>query len=72
MKRKPVLDGYKQEGKKFTSPLKTMPGGFQEVYYVDRILPEIVWLQYLADCLGKHEGINVAIEFPQDMPRATS
>ncbi len=63
MKKKPILDGYKQQGKKFTSPFKTMPGGFKEVHYVDHILPEIVWLQYLVDSLGKREGIHTAIEF---------
>jgi len=46
MKKKPILDGYKQEGKKFTSPLKAMPGGYKEVHYTDCLLPEIVWLQW--------------------------
>tara|TARA_B110001469_G_scaffold33518_1_gene33972 strand:- start:6316 stop:7863 length:1548 start_codon:yes stop_codon:yes gene_type:complete len=63
MKKKPILEGYKKEGKKFTSPMKMMPGGFKEVHYVDCILPEIVWLQYLVDHLGKNKGISVAIEF---------
>lgn len=63
MNKKPVLDGYKKEGKKFTSPMKTMQGEFKEIHYVDRILPEIVWLQYLVNHLGKKEGIQVAIDF---------
>jgi len=54
-----ILDDHKKQGKKFIPPLKNGMN-FAEVQYVERILPEIIWIAFVIDHLGSREGVRIA------------
>lgn len=61
--KKRILGDHKKEGKKFIPPFNYLLGGFSEINYVERILPEIAWIQYFVEALGKKEGVRIVTSF---------
>lgn len=57
--RKPVLSDHKRIGKKFIPPMAQL--GMKEVDYIERIIPELVWIRYFISTLGEHDGIHTAL-----------
>lgn len=61
-KKHVVLDGHKRVGKKFLAPFRQLPGRWNEVSWVNRILPELIWMGVLNDNFGMPRGIQLAVE----------
>lgn len=57
-----ILDGHKRVGKKFLPPLRQLPGQMNEVSWVNRILPELIWMGVLNDNFGMRRGIELSSE----------
>jgi hypothetical protein len=60
-KKKTILSDHKRIGKKFIPPAKHLIG-FTELPYIERILPEIVWIGFFLKILGDGDGIKTAIQ----------
>ena len=52
---KPLFSDHKRVGKKFIPPMS----GLTEIHYTERILPEIVWMDFLVAHLGTRNGVEV-------------
>src|SRR5436305_10039809 len=52
--KKPLFPDHKRVGKKFIPPM----AGVTEIHYIERILPEIAWLDYFVKHLGPRKGIE--------------
>src|SRR5437867_3847985 len=63
MSKKKVLSDHKQAGKKFIPPAKQLIPGLTEIHYIERLLPEIVWIGFFLRQLGRTDGISVALKF---------
>lgn len=61
-KKKKVLEDHQRVGKKFIPPMKSRMD-FTEIHYVQNLLPEISWIQYIIEDLGTREGVTTVIEF---------
>lgn len=61
--KQPVLADHHQEGKTFVPPFIHKLGKIKEVQYIDRIIPEIVWIQYLIHRWDDRRGIQLALGF---------
>lgn len=57
-----VLEGHKRVGKKFLPPLRQLPGQMNEVSWVNRVLPELIWMGILNDDFGMRRGIELGSE----------
>lgn len=60
--KKQILDDHKRVGKKFIPPLQHMINP-TEINYIERILPEIAWIQFFIQNLGTKKGIKTALKF---------
>ena len=56
---KQVLSDHKRIGKKFIPPMAQL--GMKEVDYIERIIPELVWIRYFISTLGERDGIHTAL-----------
>src|SRR3989442_12399779 len=57
-----VLSDHRKVGTKFIPPTRQLLPSLREVPWVDRILPELVWLTILNDRLGIHRGTEVGAQ----------
>ena len=57
-----VLEGHKRVGKKFLPPFRQLPGQINEVSWLNRILPELIWMGVLNDNFGMRRGIELSSE----------
>jgi len=56
-----VLSGHTRVGKKFFPPAARL--GWTEVHYIERILPEIAWMEYFIEQFGTEHGLEVVERF---------
>ncbi len=56
-----VLSDHKRVGKRFIPPMLQIPGGFEEMRWIERPLPELLWLAFLHDLYGYEAGSQIAI-----------
>lgn len=61
-KKHVVLEGHTRVGKKFLPPFRQLPGQLNEVSWVNRILPELIWMGVLNDHFGMRRGIELSFE----------
>ena len=70
-RRKRLLSGHKQVGKKFIPPfLHKMPAPLVYVSWVERRLPEVLWTAYLHDEVGVARGNNIALQLAKAAVKA--
>lgn len=53
-----VLAGHKRVGKRFVAPLNQI-GGITETSYVNRTIPELLWMEMVNSSYGYREGIRL-------------
>jgi hypothetical protein len=56
MSQQEILKDHKRIGKRFVPPLMQL--GIQEVSYVNKLLPEIIWMGLIFDCINYRAGIG--------------
>lgn len=61
IKKKRVLEGHKQIGKRFVTPLNQIDI-MQETKYVERTMPELIWMDMLNLMYGDEQGIDMTME----------
>jgi len=54
--RKQLFADHRRVGKKFIPPM----AGVTEIHYIERILPEIIWIGYFVKHLGSKKGVETA------------
>lgn len=59
MKKRRVLQGYRQEGKRFIPPFRQL-AGLQETSWIDDRVPELIWIALLMHVYGRQQGTAVA------------
>lgn len=57
MSQKEIFKGHKRIGKRFVPPLMQL--GMQEVSYINKLLPEIIWMGLIFDRIDYRAGINL-------------
>jgi len=57
MSQQQILKNHKRIGKRFVPPLMQL--GIQEVSYVNKLLPEIIWMGLIFDHIGYRAGISL-------------
>jgi Family of unknown function (DUF5677) len=60
-KKKRVLGDHERVGKTFVPPVAKL--GWNEIHYIERIIPEIVWIAYFVRSFGELRGCRMAVEF---------
>lgn len=58
-KTKKILKDHKQIGKKFVPPMLQLQGGMKFVKWLDKILPELIWLRLLHEKLGIKRSVEI-------------
>jgi hypothetical protein len=58
-KKKTVLGDHKKVGSKFIPPMMQFPN-WNEISYINQILPEIIWMGLINDKYGYRSGINLS------------
>ena len=56
MSQQEILKDHKRIGKRFVPPLMQL--GIEEVSYINKLLPEIIWMGLVFDCINYREGIS--------------
>lgn len=57
MKVKKPLNDHKKIGKTYIPPMAQL--GIEEVSYINDLLPEIIWIGLILDCVGYRSGIKI-------------
>lgn len=57
-KKRRILEGHKQVGKRFIPPMKQLPQA-RETSYVDLILPELIWIALINEAIGYANAARV-------------
>jgi|GEM_PF-5414525 len=57
MSQKEILKDHKRIGKRFVPPLMQL--GIQEVSYINKLLPEIIWMGLVFDRIDYRAGVNL-------------
>lgn len=57
MSQREILKDHKKIGKRFVPPLMQL--GIQEVGYINKLLPEIIWMGLIFDRIDYRAGINL-------------
>jgi hypothetical protein len=63
--KKKILKGYKQIGKRFIPPMMTL-GVFNEVSWINEILPELIWFGFLNEKFGVRKGIDLGCKISKE------
>ena len=58
-KKKTVLEDHKKVGNKFIPPMMQLPN-WNEISYINQILPEIIWMGLINDKYGYRNGIDLS------------
>jgi hypothetical protein len=58
-KKKTVLEDHKKVGSKFIPPMMQLPN-WNEISYINQILPEIIWMGLINDKFGYRSGIDLS------------
>jgi len=63
-KKKQILTDHKKQGKKLIPPLLTI-GNHNFISWVDKVLPELVWMACIIDYCGLKRGIEVCVSLAE-------
>jgi hypothetical protein len=62
MAKKRILQDHTRQGKIFIPPLLTL-GNFNAINWVDKLIPELIWIERIITTEGINEGINMLKDF---------
>ncbi len=65
--RRRVLADHQRRGKRFLPPFSYLLGGFPEFAWVDRPLPELLWLGLLHKSYGFERGSELALDLAKSV-----
>jgi hypothetical protein len=60
-RRREVLGDHKRIGKRFVPPFLYQLGPLTEISWVDKIMPEILWIGFLIDHFGYQRGVELGL-----------
>ena len=64
-KKQQILKDHKKVGSKFVPPLLQLKG-FEEISYINQILPEIIWMGLINDFVGYKKGVELIAQIAKD------